>query len=468
MNWPLIICDLIVFLPITIVRSIIIYICGSKYNIKNMRFLDVIMHANDICFNQQHQITNDDLLSIDTLKDDVTDAIKIDTNINSDIYITKKSKMNNQTNILKNATVANTICKSLNTDNDTHESIYDIARCDNINDNSDCRDGGDDSDDSIALLDDDSVDLLDDDVLDNVLSDGDTMQEINNIQLQNNILKMFGNDASIDLFNMPNMPNMLEETIKLNKSEIDDQNEATETTGNIDGIFEKLFSRSMGENSQSFFVEDTTGVVNNLAMDLINQFGGPMPNNRLFDALNNANFEKNISKVEELSDSNESDDSTESVDSYGSVDSDDSVDSNELNELKIDELCDIDKLQKLFSSNNLNELDELDSICKSENDKDIDDIAKTLEAIVNENLLSISSDSPNCINDDSKPLDIEPLDIEPLDIEPLDSKPLDNNLNEDDEYTYSSTTEECDALISKSVFLPAKKAGTIANIKHKL
>lgn len=52
-NIPLLLFDLLC-LPIHIFRLVIIYIFGSKYNLKGFRFLDVIMHADKPYFNQEY------------------------------------------------------------------------------------------------------------------------------------------------------------------------------------------------------------------------------------------------------------------------------------------------------------------------------------------------------------------------------------------------------------------------------
>ncbi len=51
-NILLLILDLLI-LPITLLRVALIFIFGSKYNIKGFRFLDVIMHADNPYFNQE-------------------------------------------------------------------------------------------------------------------------------------------------------------------------------------------------------------------------------------------------------------------------------------------------------------------------------------------------------------------------------------------------------------------------------
>lgn len=55
-NIPLLIYDL-VLLPLQIVRLIIIYYWGSKYNLKGFTFLDVIMHADKPYFNHDSNNT---------------------------------------------------------------------------------------------------------------------------------------------------------------------------------------------------------------------------------------------------------------------------------------------------------------------------------------------------------------------------------------------------------------------------
>ncbi len=73
-NLPLLIIDLIL-LPIHIVRMILIYFWGSKYNLKGFTFLDVIMHADNPYFNQ------DDCRMIDTIGKDYRIVIRDDSRI---------------------------------------------------------------------------------------------------------------------------------------------------------------------------------------------------------------------------------------------------------------------------------------------------------------------------------------------------------------------------------------------------
>jgi hypothetical protein len=73
-NIPLLILDLIL-LPIHIIRMIIIYYWGSKYNLKGFQFLDVIMHADKPYFNK------DDCNMIDTIGKDYRVVIRDDSRI---------------------------------------------------------------------------------------------------------------------------------------------------------------------------------------------------------------------------------------------------------------------------------------------------------------------------------------------------------------------------------------------------
>ena len=73
-NIPLLVFDLIL-IPITLIRSIIIYFWGSKYNIVGFKFLDVLMHANNPFFNQESEI------KIDTIDEDIRLIIRDDSRI---------------------------------------------------------------------------------------------------------------------------------------------------------------------------------------------------------------------------------------------------------------------------------------------------------------------------------------------------------------------------------------------------
>jgi hypothetical protein len=69
----------ILCLPITIIRILLIYISGSKYNINGFEFLDIMMHANNKYFNQQ-----EDKTTIDTINTDIRVSINRDSQLHSD------------------------------------------------------------------------------------------------------------------------------------------------------------------------------------------------------------------------------------------------------------------------------------------------------------------------------------------------------------------------------------------------
>jgi hypothetical protein len=71
-NIPLMIFDMLL-LPVHIVRMMLIYVGGSKYNIPGFQFLDVIMHADSPYFNQE------DCKAIDTLTGDYRIVIREDS-----------------------------------------------------------------------------------------------------------------------------------------------------------------------------------------------------------------------------------------------------------------------------------------------------------------------------------------------------------------------------------------------------
>lgn len=75
--------DWSLFLPITLIRIMIIYFYGSKYNINGLQFLDVMMHSNQKYFNQDC----DSDPTIDTMNTDIRKVIKYD----SYIYELKKT-----------------------------------------------------------------------------------------------------------------------------------------------------------------------------------------------------------------------------------------------------------------------------------------------------------------------------------------------------------------------------------------
>jgi hypothetical protein len=71
----LFILDWTLFIPVTLLRLGIIYFSGSKYNINGLKFLDVMMHAENKYFNQ----ISDTDPTIDTSKQDVRTIIKYDS-----------------------------------------------------------------------------------------------------------------------------------------------------------------------------------------------------------------------------------------------------------------------------------------------------------------------------------------------------------------------------------------------------
>jgi hypothetical protein len=81
-NKLLFIFDLLV-LPVTIIRSILIYFGGSRYGINKFDFLDVMLHAENKYFNQQ-----EDNISIDTINTDIR------TIINSSSYLSNDELIN--------------------------------------------------------------------------------------------------------------------------------------------------------------------------------------------------------------------------------------------------------------------------------------------------------------------------------------------------------------------------------------
>lgn len=73
-NYLLFIFD-ILCLPITLMRLLLIYYNGSKYNIKGLQFLDVMLHSNDPYFN----INNN--LIINTLSNDLRVCVRDDSRL---------------------------------------------------------------------------------------------------------------------------------------------------------------------------------------------------------------------------------------------------------------------------------------------------------------------------------------------------------------------------------------------------
>lgn len=70
-NLPLFILDFVVLLPITILRLVIIYLYGSRYNIPNLRILDIFQHSESKYFNDKR---------VGTMSDDFKDELFKDVN----------------------------------------------------------------------------------------------------------------------------------------------------------------------------------------------------------------------------------------------------------------------------------------------------------------------------------------------------------------------------------------------------
>lgn len=79
--------DYIIILPITLIRLLLIYFFGSKYNIPSISFLDVMMHADNKYFNQE-EINP----TIDTIKDDIRLRINYDSRCNKDVLMINNNK----------------------------------------------------------------------------------------------------------------------------------------------------------------------------------------------------------------------------------------------------------------------------------------------------------------------------------------------------------------------------------------
>lgn len=80
-NIPLLIFDTLC-LPVTVIRLILIYFAGSRYNIKGFTFLDVMQHAQNPYFNQQNDtFGNDSLGTVDVIDDDYRVVIRDDSRI---------------------------------------------------------------------------------------------------------------------------------------------------------------------------------------------------------------------------------------------------------------------------------------------------------------------------------------------------------------------------------------------------
>jgi hypothetical protein len=107
MNILLFILDLLLF-PITLIRLILIYFYGSRYGIKNLEFIDVMMHASNKYFNQLENDNN----CIDTIDDDIRVKINyssryIKDNIPELVILANKNTKNIITDISQNNIIVN-------------------------------------------------------------------------------------------------------------------------------------------------------------------------------------------------------------------------------------------------------------------------------------------------------------------------------------------------------------------------
>lgn len=121
-NIPLLIFDLLI-LPFTIIRIILIYFFGSKYNIESLSFLDIMMHADNKYFNQEELIP-----TINTIKDDIRVRINYDSRYNKDIVVLTKSQLDNNNSKHENAKIE----EQNNNDNDKN-NIIDNININNVN-----------------------------------------------------------------------------------------------------------------------------------------------------------------------------------------------------------------------------------------------------------------------------------------------------------------------------------------------
>lgn len=107
MNWPLFIFDFIILLPFTLIRLMLIYMFGSRYNVKNYKFIDVMIHAENPSFNRDKDVYT--INTIDTINTNIQNVIMDDTtfsnnvdvgvcldNIEKNIFIKINEEFNNQ------------------------------------------------------------------------------------------------------------------------------------------------------------------------------------------------------------------------------------------------------------------------------------------------------------------------------------------------------------------------------------
>jgi hypothetical protein len=128
MNLLLLIFDIII-LPITLIRLLLIYLYGSKYNIQGLEFLDVMIHADNKYFNQ---IEENNVLSetktqthikVNTIKDDIRQVIN-ECSLENDANESKiNTEIENNNDIVKilNPEIIN---NNDNNDNNNNDDNY--------------------------------------------------------------------------------------------------------------------------------------------------------------------------------------------------------------------------------------------------------------------------------------------------------------------------------------------------------
>jgi len=132
---PLFIIDLI-FLPVTFIRMLTIYLYGSRYNIGELRFLDVMMHADKPYFNQDTEYDP----TIDTISDDVRKIIRFDSHVYEMTEINLKNKENETQN--ENKTKSDNSNEDSDSDNDIIRKIIedDNIKLEDIDSDTDSKD----------------------------------------------------------------------------------------------------------------------------------------------------------------------------------------------------------------------------------------------------------------------------------------------------------------------------------------
>jgi hypothetical protein len=147
--------DWIVFLPFTLIRLGVIYFNGSKYNVNGLKFLDVMMHADNKYFNQNLESELEP--SIDTIKDDARKIIKYDSHIyemteikKRDIVETQNIISNNNSNNNSNSNSNSNSNNNSNNDKNREMSENYVLDTEMIKDDSDTdnNESSSDSDDS--------------------------------------------------------------------------------------------------------------------------------------------------------------------------------------------------------------------------------------------------------------------------------------------------------------------------------